>query len=158
MEKVGLGYDSHRFAAGRPLVLGGVGIEHDRGLAGHSDADAVLHALTDAVLGAIGAADIGEQFPDSDPRWAGADSSRFLAHAVRLAAEKGYRAVNADVTILAESPRLSAYKDKMRARIAELLGVGIEDVAVKAKTNEGMGLVGRGEGIAALAAVLLSTD
>ena len=158
MEKVGLGYDSHRFAAGRPLVLGGVGIEHDRGLAGHSDADAVLHALTDAVLGAIGAADIGEQFPDTDPRWAGADSSRFLAHAVRLAAEKGYRAVNADVTILAESPRLSAYKDKMRARIAELLGVGIEDVAVKAKTNEGMGLVGRGEGIAALAAVLLSTD
>ena len=158
MNRVGFGYDSHRFVAGRPLMLGGVRVEHDFGLAGHSDADAVLHALTDAVLGAIGAGDIGELFPDSDPRWADADSSQFLTRAVALAAEGGFRVTNADVTVLAESPRLGEHKATMRDRIADLLGVRAENVAVKAKTNEGMGAIGRGEGIAALAAVLLSRD
>jgi len=158
MDRVGFGYDSHRFVAGRPLMLGGVRVAHDLGLAGHSDADAGLHALTDAVLGAVAAGDIGDLFSDADPRWAGADSSTFLARAVALAAETGYRAINADVTILAESPKLSDYKPKMRIRIAELLGVRAEDVAVKAKTNEGMGAIGRGEGIAAMATVLLTRD
>ena len=151
-----MGYDSHRFEAGRPLVLGGVRIDHDAGLAGHSDADAVLHAVTDAVLGAIAAGDIGELFPDTDPRWAGADSSAFLAEAVRLAAEAGCRVANCDVTVLAEQPRLGPYKRPMAARIAELLGVAPGAVAVKAKTNERMGALGRGEGIAVLAAVLLT--
>jgi len=151
-----MGYDSHRFAPGRALVLGGVPIEHDQGLAGHSDADAVLHAVTDAVLGALAAGDIGELFPDTDPRWAGADSSRFLAEAVRRADEQGCRVSNCDVTVLAERPRLGAYKRQMAARIAELLGVAPAAVSVKAKTNEQMGFLGRGEGIAVLAAVMLT--
>ena len=155
MFRIGFGYDSHRFAAGRPLMLGGVRIEHELGLAGHSDADAVLHAVTDAVLGAIAAGDIGERFPDSDPRWRGADSAVFVAEAVRLAAERGLRVVNCDVTVLAEAPRLGGDKARMAGRIAELLGVAPDAVAVKAKTNEQMGAIGRKEGIAALAAVLL---
>jgi len=155
MFRIGFGYDSHRFAAGRPLMLGGVRIEHELGLAGHSDADAVLHAITDAVLGAIAAGDIGERFPDSDPRWKGADSAVFVAEAVRLAAERGCRVVNCDVTVLAEAPRLGPDKARMAGRIAELLGVAPDAVAVKAKTNEQMGAIGRKEGIAALAAVLL---
>jgi 2-C-methyl-D-erythritol 2,4-cyclodiphosphate synthase len=156
MFRVGLGYDSHRFVAGRPLVLGGVRIEHEMGLAGHSDADAVLHAVTDAVLGAMAAGDIGELFPDTDPRWAGADSSIFLAEAVRLAARRGCRVANCDVTVLTEAPRLGPHKRRMAARIAELLGVSPDAVAVKAKTNEQMGALGRGEGLAAMAAVLLT--
>lgn len=155
MSRIGFGYDSHRFQAGRPLVLGGVQIEHDRGLAGHSDADAALHAVTDAVLGAIAAGDIGDLFPDSDPELAGADSAAFVRHATELAAGAGFRVANCDVTIIAESPMLSPYKDMMRHKIAEMLGVDPQAVSVKAKTNEGMGFVGRGEGIAALAAVLL---
>jgi len=158
MQRVGFGYDSHRFATGRPLVLGGVTVEHDRGLAGHSDGDAALHAITDAVLGAAAAGDIGEHFPDTDPRWAGADSAALLAHAVALAAERGLRPVNCDVTILAEAPKLSAYKPKMQRRIAERLGVGVDAVSVKAKTNEAMGFVGRGEGIAAMAVVMLAGE
>jgi len=156
MDRVGQGFDSHRFAAGRPLILGGVRIPYDRGLSGHSDADAALHAVTDAVLGAVGEDDIGEHFPDTDPRWEGADSVAFLAEAVRLAAAKGYRPVNCDLTILAEAPKLGPYKPRMRRCIAELLGVGEQNVSVKAKTGEGMGFVGRGEGIAALAVVLLT--
>ncbi len=155
MQRVGFGYDSHRFCPDRPLVLGGVRIEHDQGLAGHSDADAVLHAITDAVLGALGEGDIGELFPDTDPQWQGADSTQFLSHAVGLASGRGLGVVNADVTILAEAPRLGAYKAPMRHRIAELLGVDPSHVGVKAKTNEGMGFVGRGEGIAVWAVVLL---
>jgi 2-C-methyl-D-erythritol 2,4-cyclodiphosphate synthase len=153
--RVGLGYDSHRFASGRPLVLGGVRVEHSSGLAGHSDADAVLHAVTDAILGAIGAGDIGEQFPDRDPRWRGADSAVFLRRAVDLARQAGLRVGNCDVTILCEAPRLSAYKAAMKARIAELLEVRPDRVCVKAKTNEGLGWIGRGEGMAALAVALL---
>ena len=158
MFRIGFGYDCHRFAPGRPLVLGGVRIDHDRGLAGHSDADAVLHAVVDAILGAMAAGDIGELFPDADPRWAGADSSIFVREALRIAAERRCRVVNCDVTILAESPRLGPHKREMATRIAELLGVGPECVGVKAKTHEGMGAIGRGEGIAATAAVLLATQ
>lgn len=158
MPRIGLGYDSHRFAAGRPLVLGGVRIEHEQGLAGHSDADAALHALTDALLGALAAGDIGERFPDTDPRWAGADSATFVRQAVELARRQGWRVENADVTVLAERPKLSAHKPAMRERIAALLGVGAEAVSVKAKTNERMGFVGREEGIAALAVVCLEKE
>jgi 2-C-methyl-D-erythritol 2,4-cyclodiphosphate synthase len=158
MFRVGFGYDSHRFAPGRELVLGGVRIEHSAGLAGHSDADAVLHALTDAVLGALAAGDIGELFPDTDPRWAGADSLVFLAHAVRLADQRGCRVANCDVTVLAEVPKLGPYKRKMAERIAELLGVDAAAVGVKAKTNEQMDAVGRREGIAVMAVVLLTTE
>jgi 2-C-methyl-D-erythritol 2,4-cyclodiphosphate synthase len=156
MFRVGFGYDSHRFQAGRELVLGGVRIEHSAGLAGHSDADAVLHAVTDAVLGALAAGDIGEIFPDTDPQWAAADSSIFLAHAVALAGRRGCRVANCDVTVLAEAPKLGPYKRRMAERIAELLGVDADAVGVKAKTNEQMGAVGRREGIVALAAVLLT--
>lgn len=155
MTRVGFGYDSHRFAAGRPLVLGGVRVEHTVGLAGHSDADAVLHAVTDAVLGAIGAGDIGEHFPDADPRWRDVDSAVFVRHAMDLAHKAGCRVGNCDVTILCEAPRLSPYKASMRARVAELLCVSPDQVSVKAKTNEGMGWVGRGEGSAVFAVVLL---
>jgi 2-C-methyl-D-erythritol 2,4-cyclodiphosphate synthase len=158
MQHVGLGYDSHRFVQGRPLILGGVRIESDRGLSGYSDADAVLHAITDAILGAIGAGDIGEQFPDSDERWRDADSSQFVRHAINLAADKGYVVANCDVTVIAQQPRLSAYKDAMRRSIAGLLGVLPDAVAVKAKTNEGMGWIGLGEGLAAIAAVMLEKE
>ena len=136
-------------------MLGGVAIPFDRGLAGHSDADAVLHAVTDAILGALAAGDIGELFPDSDARWKNADSAVFVRHAVALAREKGYAVANCDVTVLAEQPKLTPHKPAMRQRIAELLDVPVDAVAVKAKTNEQMGFVGRGEGLAAFAVVLL---
>ena len=158
MQRIGFGFDSHRLVGGKDLMLGGVRIDHALGLAGHSDADAVLHAITDAILGAIGADDIGQQFPDTDPRWAEADSAVFVRRAVEMAAEQSCRVGNCDVTILAEQPKLGPHKAAMRRRIAELLGVCQTAVAVKAKTGEGMGFVGRGEGIAALAAVLLIPD
>jgi 2-C-methyl-D-erythritol 4-phosphate cytidylyltransferase/2-C-methyl-D-erythritol 2,4-cyclodiphosphate synthase len=156
MIRIGTGYDSHRFQTGRPLWLAGVEIPAEQGLAGHSDADAVLHAVTDAVLGALGEADIGEHFPDSDPQWAGAASSQFLQHAVMLANQADLRVGNCDVTILAEAPRLAPHKGAMKEKLAELLQVDAARVAVKAKTNEGMGFVGHGEGIAVMAAVVLS--
>ena len=156
MQCVGFGYDSHRFVPGRPLVLGGVGIEHESGLAGHSDADAVLHAITDAILGAIGSDDIGEHFDNADPRWADANSETFVRAAVAIAGRQGLAVVNCDVTILAEQPRLGDHKPAMKARIAAMLGVDGARVAVKAKTNEGMGAIGRGEGIAAMAVVMLA--
>jgi len=158
MYKIGLGYDSHRFEPAAALVLGGIRIEHQCGLAGHSDADAVLHALTDAILGALAAGDIGECFPDNDPRWRDADSSRFVEFAVELAGRQGYRVQNCDVVILAEEPRLGPHKPQMQARIAELLGVAQDAVSVKAKTNEKMGFIGRREGIAAMAVVMLLRD
>jgi 2-C-methyl-D-erythritol 4-phosphate cytidylyltransferase/2-C-methyl-D-erythritol 2,4-cyclodiphosphate synthase len=158
MARIGFGYDSHRFAPGRTLVLGGLRIEHEQGLAGHSDADAVLHAITDAILGAIAAGDIGELFPDSDSRWAGADSSAFVLHAVALAERQGLLVGNCDVTVLAEAPKLGPLKKAMAARIAELLACSANRVSVKAKTNERMGFVGRGEGIAAFAVVLLEEE
>ena len=138
-------------------MLGGVRLEHPLGLSGHSDGDAVLHAVTDAVLGALAAGDIGEHFPDTDPRWAGADSATFVSHAVALAGQSGYSVVNCDVVVLAEKPVISPHKQAMREKIASLLGAPVECVSVKAKTNEQMGLIGRGEGIAAMAAVMLET-
>ena len=155
MQRVGFGYDSHRLVAGRPLVLGGVKLDFELGLDGHSDADVVLHAITDAILGAIGQGDIGEHFDPAEARWAEADSETFVRAAVAMAGEKRLAVANCDVTVLAEWPRLKAYKPAMKARIAAMLDVPVESVAVKAKTNEGMGAIGRGEGIAAMAAVML---
>ena len=156
MHRIGFGYDSHRFADGRPLVLGGVVLDHPQGLTGHSDGDAILHAVTDAILGAMAAGDIGELFPDTDPAHAGADSAGFVAKAMAIAADKGFAVVNCDVTVIAESPKLSPHKAAIAARIAELLGISPDAVGVKGKSNEQMGFIGRGEGLATMAAVLLS--
>ncbi|NQU75015.1 MAG: 2-C-methyl-D-erythritol 2,4-cyclodiphosphate synthase [Planctomycetes bacterium] len=155
--RVGLGYDSHRFAPGRPLMLGGVCIGDGDGLSGHSDGDVVIHAVIDAILGAAGLGDIGEQFPDTDASLAGIDSRRLLAWTMKLARERGLRVVNCDVTVLTERPRLSPWKPAMKASLAGLLAVDTGDVAVKAKTNEGMGAIGRGEGVAAMAVVLMES-
>jgi len=153
--RVGVGYDSHRFAAGRKLILGGVEIPHDRGLDGWSDADAVAHALTDALLGAAGLGDIGQMFPPGNPKWKDAKSVDLLRRASIKAAEVGYTLVNADITVIAEQPRLAPHVDEMREKLAEAAISGISNVSVKAKTNEGMGFIGRGEGIAVIAVVLL---
>ena len=149
--RTGMGYDVHRLAAGEELWLGGIRIEHDKGLAGHSDADVGLHALVDAILGAIGEGDIGSHFPPSDPQWKGASSDRFLSHAVGLAREAGYGIGNVDLTLICEAPKIGPHRSAMRARIAELLGVDIARVSVKATTTERLGFAGRGEGIAAQA-------
>ncbi|HHH76448.1 MAG TPA: 2-C-methyl-D-erythritol 2,4-cyclodiphosphate synthase [Phycisphaerae bacterium] len=154
--KIGFGYDSHRFEPGPGLVLGGVHVDHGRSLAGHSDADAVLHAVTDALLGAIGGGDIGELFADDDPQWADADSSVFVVKVMEMVTSSGLRVENCDITIIAEEPKLSKYKKPMCLRIAELLGVDAAAVNVKAKTNEKMGFAGRGEGLVVMAAVLVS--
>jgi 2-C-methyl-D-erythritol 2,4-cyclodiphosphate synthase len=153
--RVGIGYDSHRFAAGRRLILGGVEIPHSQGLAGHSDADAVAHAVTDAVLGATGLGDIGGHFAADDARWRDADSLSLLGRAVELAAAEHYRVVNVDVTVVCEAPRVSPYVPLMRQRLAAAIGIGPELISVKGKSNEGMGWIGRGEGIAAIAVVLV---
>ena len=158
MIRVGLGYDSHRFEPPGPLTLGGVRIPFELHLHGHSDGDAVCHALTDAVLGAIGAGDIGDMFSDRDPANAGRDSVEMLSLAVSRVAGLGYRVIQADVTVVTETPRLKEHKPAMRARLAQALGVPEGDVSVKAKTNEGMGWIGRGEGIACMAVALLSRD
>lgn len=155
MTRTGIGYDSHRFAEGRPLVLGGVTIPYAMGLTGHSDADAVAHALTDALLGAAGLGDIGAMFPDTDPAWEGADSLRLLETAVARIAEAGWRPAQCDLTVIAQAPRLAPHVPAMRERLATALGVGVADVSVKGKTNEGMGFIGRGEGIAVLAVASL---
>jgi 2-C-methyl-D-erythritol 4-phosphate cytidylyltransferase / 2-C-methyl-D-erythritol 2,4-cyclodiphosphate synthase len=156
--RIGLGTDVHRLAAGEELWLCGVRIEHPRGLAGHSDADVALHALTDAVLGALGAGDIGDHFPPSDPQWRGVASERFLAHAVALAADAGYVVGNADLTLVCEAPRIGPHRAAMRKRVADILGVDIGAVSVKATTSERLGFTGRGEGIAAQAIALLLAD
>lgn len=155
--RVGQGFDVHPFAAGRRLVLGTIEIPHARGLAGHSDADAALHALTDALLGAIGAGDIGRHFSDRDPRHAGRASSEFVREVMARVRAAGYRVANADVTIIAEEPRLAPHLDAMRDAIAELLGVAPGDANVKATRAEGLGAIGRAEGIAAQAIVLLES-
>ncbi len=152
--KTGQGFDVHKFADdGDAVILGGISIPHEKGLEGHSDADVVLHALTDAILGTIGAGDIGDHFPPSDDKWRGAQSSLFVGEALRLLKEKGGEAVNADITVICEAPKLMNYKAKMKTRIAELLSVGEECVNIKATTTEGLGFTGRGEGIAAQAIV-----
>ena len=155
--RTGFGIDAHRFGPGDAVWLGGVRIAHDHALVGHSDADCGLHALTDALLGAIAEGDIGEHFPPSDPRWKGASSDQFLRHAVTLAAAKGARIANADLTLICERPKIGPHRDAMRARIADLLGLPIGRVSVKATTTEGMGFTGRGEGLMAQAVVSVET-
>jgi 2-C-methyl-D-erythritol 2,4-cyclodiphosphate synthase len=149
--RVGIGYDSHRFTAGRPLRLAGVAVPHTHGLVGHSDGDVALHALCDALLGAIAMGDIGQHFPDDDPQWRGADSARFIRKVVELLLEAGFRVAQVDLTILAERPKIAPLVEQMRAATAKALGVDPAAVSIKAKTNEGMGWVGRGEGIGAIA-------
>lgn len=156
--RVGIGHDTHRLVEGRPLMLGGVRIEHPRGLAGHSDADVVLHAVADALLGAAGLGDIGEHFPDTDPRWQGLDSSRLLRDVVSLVGREGWQVVNCDLTIHAQEPKLGPHKSAMRTTVARLLEVDPAAVNVKAKTGEHVGPVGRGEAIACEAVVLLERD
>lgn len=152
--RVGIGYDIHRFAPGRPMVLCGVPLPGDVGLEGHSDADAALHAVMDALLGAAGLGDIGEHFPPSDPRWRGADSGELL-RAVLAQVTPRFRVCNVDLTIVGERPRIGPHRAAMRARLAELLDIPTARVNVKATTNEGLGALGRGEGLAALAVALL---
>ncbi|MBY6128745.1 bifunctional 2-C-methyl-D-erythritol 4-phosphate cytidylyltransferase/2-C-methyl-D-erythritol 2,4-cyclodiphosphate synthase [Qipengyuania aquimaris] len=151
--RVGTGFDVHKLAAGEELWLGGIRIEHDKGLAGHSDADVALHAIVDALLGAIGNGDIGDHFPPSDPQWKGASSDRFLTHASELVDKAGYRTGNVDLTIICEAPKIGPHREAIRTRIAELLGVDTGVISVKATTTERLGFTGRGEGIAAQAAV-----
>lgn len=154
--RVGTGYDVHRLAEGEALWLCGVRLEHSHGLAGHSDADVAIHALVDAILGALAAGDIGQHFPPSDPQWRGASSDRFLAHAVTLAAEAGYGIGNADVTIICEAPKIGPHRDAMRARLAEIMAIDSARVSVKATTTERLGFTGRAEGIAAQAIATLT--
>ncbi|MGB3795765.1 MAG: bifunctional 2-C-methyl-D-erythritol 4-phosphate cytidylyltransferase/2-C-methyl-D-erythritol 2,4-cyclodiphosphate synthase [Alteraurantiacibacter sp.] len=149
--RVGSGYDVHRLAQGEELWLCGVKIQHDRGLAGHSDADVGLHAVVDAILGAVAQGDIGQHFPPSDSQWKGAPSSRFVEHAVKLAADAGYDVGNVDLTLICEAPKIGPHRDAMRAKLAELLGVPETSVSIKATTTERLGFTGRGEGIAAQA-------
>jgi 2-C-methyl-D-erythritol 2,4-cyclodiphosphate synthase len=153
--RIGLGHDVHRLVPGRKLGLGGVSIDYPFGTDGHSDGDVLLHALTDAILGAAGLGDIGEWFPDTDPQWKNADSGQFVEKAVSLVQEQGWEIGNVDCTIFAEQPKLKQDKPKIRRRVAELLGVPEEAVNIKAKTGEKVGPIGRGEAIAADAMVLL---
>jgi len=157
MVRTGFGVDAHRFGPGDAVTLGGVRIAHDHGLVGHSDADVGLHALTDAVLGAIAEGDIGRHFPPSDPAWRGAASDQFLRHALKLVRAKGGRIINADLTLICERPKIGPHRDAMRAKIAELLEVPITQVSVKATTTEGMGFTGREEGLMAQAIVSVET-
>ena len=155
MIRVGLGFDSHRFAGGRPLILGGITIPHPLGLTGHSDADAVAHALTDAILGAAGLGDIGTHFPPSDPAWVDADSIELLRTAHELVRQAGWRLAQADLTVVCEAPRVGPHARAMAARLAEATGADPARIGIKGKTNEGMGFIGRGEGLAVLAVALL---
>jgi 2-C-methyl-D-erythritol 2,4-cyclodiphosphate synthase len=151
MIHVGIGYDVHQLVAGRKLVLGGVEIPHPRGLDGHSDADALMHAICDAVLGAIGEEDIGHFFPNTDPRWRNVPSRIFLEEAARQVAQRGGRIVNVDATVIAQAPKIYPHIAEMKKRIAAALGVSEKQIGVKATTNETMGFIGREEGIAAMA-------
>ena len=153
MTRVGFGFDLHPLAAGRPLVLGGVTVESDRGLAGHSDADVLSHAVGEALLGALALGDLGRHFPDTDPRYRGISSLRLLRSVVDLVTARGGRLVNVDATVLAQAPRLSPLLPEMAKRLADALGLEIDRVSVKAKSPEGLGLVGRQEGMAAMAVV-----
>ncbi|MDX1530399.1 MAG: 2-C-methyl-D-erythritol 2,4-cyclodiphosphate synthase [Rhodothermales bacterium] len=153
--RIGIGYDVHRLAEGRPLILGGVRVPHERGLAGHSDADVLTHAVLDALLGAAALGDIGLLFPDTDPEWEGADSLELLAAVVTRVAEAGWRVGNVDATVVLQRPKLRPHVDAMRANLARVLGVGVGQVAVKATTGEGMGFAGREEGAAVHAVALL---
>lgn len=149
--RVGIGYDSHRFAPPGPLILGGVPIPSDVHLEGHSDGDAVAHAITDAILGAAGAGDIGEMFSDRDPANKGKDSLEMLGAAVERIRKLGWRVQQVDVTVVAERPKISSHREMMKVRVAPVLGIGTDALSIKGKTNEGMGWIGRGEGIACIA-------
>ena len=153
MTRVGFGFDLHPLAAGRPLVLGGVTVDFDRGLAGHSDADVLSHAIGEALLGALALGDLGRHFPDTDPRYRSISSLRLLRNVVDLVTARGGRLVNVDATVLAQAPRLAPLLPEMAKRLAETLGVEADRVSVKAKSPEGLGLVGRQEGMAAMAVV-----
>jgi 2-C-methyl-D-erythritol 2,4-cyclodiphosphate synthase len=153
--RVGTGYDLHRLVEGRPLILGGVTIPYERGLAGHSDADVLAHAITDAILGAASLGDIGQHFPDTDPRWAGASSLVLLAQVAAMVRARGFAIVNLDASIVAERPKLGPHRAAIASSLADALGVPCGAVSVKAKTNEGMDATGRGEAIAVHAVVLL---
>ncbi|WP_142830479.1 2-C-methyl-D-erythritol 2,4-cyclodiphosphate synthase [Planococcus soli] len=156
MIRIGQGYDVHQLAEGRPFILGGIEIEHDRGLLGHSDADVLLHTITDAALGAIGGGDIGKHFPDTDPEFKDADSRKLLTHIWKYVKEQGYELGNVDCTVIAQKPKLAPYIEQMRESIAGLLEADISQVNVKATTSEHLGFTGREEGIAALAVILLN--
>ena len=156
--RIGNGFDVHALAAGRKLVLGGVTIAHPRGLLGHSDADVLLHAICDALLGALARGDIGAHFPDTDPRWKGADSRTLLRHVAGLMREDGLSVANLDTTLIAQAPKLAPHVPAMRANIAQDLGCAVECVSVKATTTERLGFAGREEGIAALATILLTSE
>jgi 2-C-methyl-D-erythritol 2,4-cyclodiphosphate synthase len=153
MIHAGIGYDVHPLAPGRKLVLGGVDIPHSRGLVGHSDADALMHAICDAVLGAIGEGDIGQLFPNTDPRWQGAASKVFLQEAARQVTFHNGRIINVDATVIAQEPKLMPHAAAMKINIAQALGIHPRKIGIKATTNEGLGFIGRGEGIAAMAVV-----
>ncbi|MCL2136451.1 MAG: 2-C-methyl-D-erythritol 2,4-cyclodiphosphate synthase [Coriobacteriia bacterium] len=158
--RIGIGYDVHAFAKPedhRLLVIGGVVFDHDRGLAGHSDADVLTHAVADALLGAARLGDIGEYFPDNDIRYLGADSIGLLGEVAKLVSDAGYRIIDVDCVVSAQQPRVSPHKEAMRARLAQALGLGVDAVGIKATTTEGLGAIGRSEGIAATAVALLET-
>ena len=155
--RIGHGYDSHRFAEGRRLILGGVEIPHELGLDGHSDADAVAHAVTDALLGAAGLGDIGRHFPPTDAAWKDADSIQLLAKVVRLLEGRNYQVVNVDVTVVCEAPRIGPHAAAMQERLASVLRIAPDHISIKGKSNEGMGWIGRGEGLAAFAVTLIDT-
>ena len=140
--RIGYGFDSHEFSSGVPLIVGGIGIPHDKGLAGHSDGDVLLHAITDALLGAVAAGDIGSFFPPSDPKWKGADSAIFLAEALKQVHAKGYKVDNVDSTLIMAAPKIGPHAKAIRERVAQLLAVAIDKVSVKAKTPEGLGIDG----------------
>lgn len=156
--RIGIGIDFHRFAINRKLILGGVEIPHERGLAGHSDADVLLHAICDALLGAAALGDIGQHFPDSDPRYKNISSLLLLAETKQKIAAAGFQIENLDATIIAERPKLAPYIAEMRSKIAEALGIGVSQINIKATTAEGMGAIGRAEGIAVWATALLSAQ
>jgi len=156
--RIGIGYDVHAFAEGRALVLGGVSIPHHQGLAGHSDADVAAHAVMDALLGALREGDIGALFPDTDPTWKGADSLELLSQVAALVAERGFRIVDVDTVIACEVPKLAPFRDGMRSALASAMGVVAAQVGVKATTAEGLGFVGREEGVAAYAVALLEEE
>lgn len=155
MFRIGQGFDVHQLTEGRPLIIGGINIPYEKGLLGHSDADVLLHTVSDACLGAIGEGDIGKHFPDTDPNFKDADSAKLMEHVWELVKNKGYELVNADCTIIAQKPKMSPYIEQMRVRIAGLLEAEPEQINVKATTTEKLGFTGRGEGIASQAVVLL---
>lgn len=153
--RVGLGFDAHPFAEGRPLKLGGVTIAHPRGLAGHSDGDALLHAVTDALLGAAGRGSLGEHFPDGSDAWRGADSAVLLGRAAGIVGEAGFRVGNVDALVIAEAPKISPLAPAIRSRVAQIIGVDAARVSIRGTSSNGLGFSGRGEGVAAMAVALL---